>query len=78
MPYLILGILLFLLGSNTAFAYVGPGLGLGVIGAIVGVVGAIFLAIIGVFWYPIKRMFKKNRPDDDKPESGDEAAPAEE
>jgi len=53
-------VLSILLYSSSAFAYVGPGLGVGVIGAIVGVVLAILMAIIGVFWYPLKRMFKKD------------------
>lgn len=53
-------ILSTLLYSSSALAYVGPGLGVGVIGAIVGVVLAVVMAIIGVFWYPLKRMFKKD------------------
>lgn len=56
--------LVVMLYSTNAQAYVGPGLGVGVIGAIVGVVGAILMAIIGVFWYPLKRMFGKG--DDDE------------
>ncbi|MCP4666642.1 MAG: hypothetical protein GY849_09760 [Deltaproteobacteria bacterium] len=44
-----------------AYAYVGPGLGLGAIGAILGVLLSVFLAIIGIFWYPIKRLFGKAR-----------------
>jgi len=38
------------------YAYVGPGLGLGAIGAFVGMVLAVLLAIVGVVWYPLKRM----------------------
>ena len=41
-----------------AMAYIGPGVGLGAIGAVVGVIGAVFLAIFAVVWYPIKRMMK--------------------
>lgn len=52
-------VLLLLFTSNIAYAYVGPGLGLGVIGAFFGVILAIFLAIVGVIWYPIKRLLKK-------------------
>ncbi|MFT6733275.1 MAG: hypothetical protein ACJAS9_001460 [Polaribacter sp.] len=59
--FLALAVMLY---STNAQAYVGPGLGVGVIGAIVGVVGAILMAIIGVFWYPLKRMFGKG--DDDE------------
>ncbi|MGB0496081.1 MAG: hypothetical protein ACPGJI_06975 [Kangiellaceae bacterium] len=58
--------LIFLLFSTSAQAYVGPGLGVGVIGAIIGVIGAILMAIIGVFWYPLKRMFGKGEDDEDE------------
>jgi hypothetical protein len=44
-----------------ACAYVGPGLGLGALGAILGILLSIFLAIFGIFWYPIKRLIKKIR-----------------
>ncbi len=44
---------------DNAYAYVGPGLGLGAIGAIVGIIVTVFLAIVGVIWYPLKRMLRK-------------------
>ena len=51
--------------ADSAFAYVGPGLGLGVIGAVVGIVLTVLFAVIGLFWYPIKRMIKnKNKTED--------------
>lgn len=56
---LFLAAALLALGSTPAHAYVGPGLGLGAIGAIVGAVVAIVLAFIGLLWYPIKRLLKK-------------------
>lgn len=47
---------LVLYGSpSTVQAYIGPGLGLGVLGAVLGVITSIFLAIFALFWYPIKR-----------------------
>ncbi len=41
------------------YAYVGPGLGLGALGAVLGVIFSIFLAIFAIFWYPIKRLIRK-------------------
>ncbi len=41
-----------------AHAYTGPGLGLGVIGTVVGVVFSLLLAVLAVFWYPLKRALK--------------------
>jgi hypothetical protein len=46
---------------DAAYAYVGPGLGLGTIAIILGVLGSILLAIFAVLWYPIKRMLKKRQ-----------------
>lgn len=50
-----------LLAATVAHAYVGPGLGLGVIGAFLGGLAAFFLAIVGLVWYPLKRLFRKSR-----------------
>jgi len=46
---------------SVAHSYVGPGLGLGALGVILGIFTSIFLAIIGIFWYPIKRFIQKFR-----------------
>ena len=55
--------------ASPALAYVGPGLGLGVVGAVLGVILAVFLAIFALFLGPIKRLFggKKSRK---KPDVG--------
>lgn len=42
--------------SASAYAYIGPGLGLGVVGALVGGLLALTFAVIGVVWYPLKRL----------------------
>jgi hypothetical protein len=49
---------LLLFSTGLAHAYVGPGLGVGVIGAILGLLAAVALAVIGTVWYPIKRMLR--------------------
>ena len=56
----------FLLSLLTVFpgvanAYVGPGLGAGTIGVILGIIGSIFIAIFAIVWYPLKRLLKKNK-----------------
>lgn len=43
---------------SAALAYIGPGVGAGAIAAVLGVLGSIFLAIVAVLYYPIKRMMK--------------------
>ena len=47
--------------SSPVFAYIGPGMGGGLIAAILGVIGAFLLALIGILYYPIKRMIKNRR-----------------
>ena len=60
---LIFGLALLLLtgvvAPAPAFAYVGPGLGAGAVAVTLGVLGSIVTGILGVIYYPIKRMIKK-------------------
>ncbi|MEX5730104.1 hypothetical protein Ga0609869_003457 [Rhodovulum iodosum] len=44
-----------------AHAYIGPGMGLGVIASVLGVVAAFFMALIGLLWFPLKRLVKRRR-----------------
>lgn len=56
--------LVLLAVPGTALAYVGPGLGVGAITAFFGAVFAVLLAIVGIVWYPIKRLFSRRKPQD--------------
>ncbi len=47
--------------STSSFAYIGPGVGGGVVAATIGIIVAIFAAIIGLIWFPIKRLLKKRK-----------------
>jgi hypothetical protein len=47
------------LSPNNARAYIGPGLGAGTIGLILGVLGSIFIALFAIVWYPLKSFVKK-------------------
>lgn len=49
------------LAATQAHAYIGPGIGAGVVGTVLGVLGAIVLALFAAFYYPIKRALKKRR-----------------
>ena len=51
-------IMLAIVAPQPALAYVGPGAGMTVIGAALAFIGAVFLAIIGFVWYPIKRVWR--------------------
>ncbi len=57
-------ILSLLLLSFPSYAYIGPGMGGGVIAAIVGFFAAIILGLWGILYYPIKRALKKRKDND--------------
>lgn len=59
--FLVLIFIIVFLIPEVSVAYVGPGLGLGPIGVILGLIAAVFMALFAVIWYPIKRLLKKTR-----------------
>ena len=46
---------------GTAFAYIGPGAGLGAIGSLVAVIGAVLLAIVGLLVLPIRMLARRRK-----------------
>ena len=68
-PVTIIAVLLTISFTTPALAYIGPGAGIGAIGTVVAVIGAILLMIAGFVWYPIKRMLKLGKK---PPETTDE------
>jgi membrane protein implicated in regulation of membrane protease activity len=62
-----------LLLPGTAFAYVGPGAGLTMIGALWAVILALFAALFFVVAWPLRRMLRRARhrqPPKARPEDG--------
>ena len=58
---LILSSTIFCLIATSSFAYLGPGVGGGVIAATIGIIVAIFAALFGLIWFPVKRLLKKRK-----------------
>ena len=56
-----LTLILALLFTTNSYAYLGPGLAIGAVYVVLAIVGAIFVAIIGAIYIPIKRFFKKKK-----------------
>lgn len=55
-----------------AAAYIGPGAGLGAFAIFLAFGAGIFLLIVGLVWFPLKRMLKKlkaKRAQNDTPEN---------
>lgn len=42
-----------------ASAYIGPGLGLGAVSVVLGIVAGLLMLVVGVVWYPIKKLFNR-------------------
>jgi membrane associated rhomboid family serine protease len=61
MRLLFVTLLLLTITAAPAQAYIGPGLGVGAIAAFFGALLAALLAVLGFFWYPIKRLRRKRR-----------------
>ena len=55
---LIIGLILL---NSSVSAYLGPGMGGGIIAGVLGIIAAILLAIFGILYYPIKRMLKNRK-----------------
>ncbi|HMI19911.1 MAG TPA: hypothetical protein VK533_10230 [Sphingomonas sp.] len=58
---LLLPLALWVACPAPAFAYMGPGIGLGAIGAAMGIIVSLLLVTISVIWYPLKRLFRRKR-----------------
>ena len=62
--------LLFLaamLAATSAAAYMGPGAGLGMLGSVVAVVGAVLVAVVGLLVLPVRMLLKRRRKAQQKP-----------
>ena len=52
---------LIILFPSIAYAYLGPGVGGGIIAASIGILVAILAALFGILYYPIKRYIKNRK-----------------
>lgn len=56
-----LAVLLLFTVPAAANAYMGPGLGLGLISVALGFIGSITLGFFAILWYPVKRFLRRRR-----------------
>ena len=54
-------IVLLLVSAKSAYAYVGPGLGVGVVASILGLISGLLMLLFGAVWYPLKKLYGKMR-----------------
>ena len=50
-----------LLYTSAASAYIGPGLGTGAMAAILGIFAGLMMLVVGVIWYPLKKLIRHLR-----------------
>jgi hypothetical protein len=61
--------LVLLAGADPAYAYMGPGAGLALIGSLFALIAALGIGVLGLVWYPLKRLIRmkqgsENQDDD--------------
>jgi nitrate reductase gamma subunit len=71
---LIAGVCAAAMLPGAAEAYMGPGSGLAAIGALLSLIGAAVMALVGFIWFPIRRLFKRKSRPASKPDES--SAPA--
>ena len=54
-------LIIFLTLTTNVNAYIGPGIGGGLIASILGIILAVISLIVGILWFPIKRLIKKKK-----------------
>jgi hypothetical protein len=52
---------ILMLMAVPAHAYMGPGAGLGMLGSLVAVAGAVLVALVGLFVLPVRIIMKRRR-----------------
>ena len=56
-----LAILILLAISPAAFAYIGPGAGISVLGSLLGILGTIVVAIGAIIFWPVRKFLKRKK-----------------
>ena len=59
---LLLAVLALPAWAPAAHAYIGPGVGIGALATVLGILGSLVLWLCAVLWYPFKRMLRRRRP----------------
>ena len=56
-----LAVISLVIYPSVALAYIGPGLGSGAVVAVLGTVFGFLMLLVGVIWYPIKKLVRRLR-----------------
>ena len=72
-PRILLALLAAAMLPLTAHAYIGPGAGLGAIAVTIAIGLGFLLLIVGLVWYPLKRVLKGRKKPAEPEETKSEA-----
>lgn len=61
-------------GATPALAYIGPGAGLSLLGALWGVIAAVAAAVLFLLLWPLRRLMRRQRPATQRPAAQQAAA----
>jgi hypothetical protein len=53
--------ILAVLAAGPASAYIGPGAGIGAIGAAIALILGVLFVLVGFLWFPLKRLMRKRQ-----------------
>ena len=56
---LVITLFFLILFQASSHAYIGPGMGGGILAATIGIIVAFFALLFGILWFPLKRLIKK-------------------
>jgi len=54
--------------AGSAQAYIGPGAGLGAVALVIAVLLGFLMLVVGLVWYPLKRMLKRRKSEEPEAE----------
>jgi|TARA_B100001057_G_C22780192_1_gene923322 hypothetical protein len=57
---------LLMLMTTSSFAYLGPGIGGGIIAITLGILFALVAFLFGILWFPLKRLINKYKKNKEK------------
>jgi hypothetical protein len=63
--FITLFVALVLVVPEAAYAYIGPGASKSAQGTVLILGGLVLLAIVALLWYPLKRLFGRNKDSED-------------
>ncbi len=69
-PTHLFSLIMLLLISASASAYIGPGAGIPILGSLFGLIATVILVIAAILFWPIRKLLKKRKQNSDTDSEG--------